>query len=55
MRVYLVWEHFIDHICIGDLLLPIYRDVSVVNNFKYVYLFGELVVWAIVPLAYSLA
>ena len=50
-----MWEHFIDHICIGDLLLPIYRDVSVVNNFKGVRPPFALVAWYISSFSKPLA
>ena len=41
-------------ICIGDLFPPIYRDVSVVDNSKYIYPPYTLVVGAIDSFAYAL-
>ena len=34
MCVRIVGEHFINHLCIGDFLSPIYRDAIISNNFK---------------------
>ena len=49
-----MWEHFTNHLCIGDLLSPIYRDVSVANNFKGVRPRDALIAWSISYFAYPL-
>ena len=50
-----MWAHFTDHLFIGDLLLPIYRDVSVVNNFKGFRPLYVLVAWSVTSFADTLA
>ena len=47
--------NFTNHLCIGDLLFPIHRDVIVANNCKCVHPSDALVLWSISDLAYPLA
>ena len=55
MRFRLVGANFTNHLCIGDLLFPIHRDVIVANNCKCVHPSDALVLWSISDLAYPLA
>ena len=55
MWAQIVGAHFINHICIGHFLLSFHKDVSIVNNFKYVCTPDVLYAWYISAFANPLA